>query len=108
MSKKLLEESVRTSLEGYFRDLRGTEPGGMHDMLVRAVEKPLLEVVMAQADHIVCLNRHVCCEGHAEAVVRDPAFLALFGGRAASELALYAHHHDHAHGPSGEPVHTDG
>jgi hypothetical protein len=42
MSKKLLEESVRTSLEGYFRDLRGTEPGGMHDMLVRAVEKPLL------------------------------------------------------------------
>jgi zinc transport system ATP-binding protein len=67
-----------------------------------------LHVVMAQADHIVCLNRHVCCEGHAEAVVRDPAFLALFGGRAASELALYAHHHDHAHGPSGEPVHTDG
>jgi Fis family transcriptional regulator len=51
MSTKLLEESVRTSLEGYFRDLRGTEPGGMHDMLVRAVEKPLLEVVMAQADH---------------------------------------------------------
>jgi Fis family transcriptional regulator len=50
MSKKLLEDSVRTSLEGYFRDLRGTEPGGMHDMLVRAVEKPLLEVVMAQAD----------------------------------------------------------
>ena len=40
MSKKLLEESVRSSLEGYFRDLRGTEPGGMHDMLVRAVEKP--------------------------------------------------------------------
>ncbi len=51
MSKNLVEESVRTSLEGYFRDLRGTEPGGMHDMLVRAVEKPLLEVVMAQADH---------------------------------------------------------
>ena len=51
MSKKLLEDSVRTSLESYFRDLRGTEPGGMHDMLVRAVEKPLLEVVMAQAEH---------------------------------------------------------
>ena len=51
MSKKLIEDCVRTSLEGYFRDLRGTEPDGMHDMLVRAVEKPLLEVVMAQADH---------------------------------------------------------
>lgn len=51
MSKKVLEDCVRGSLEEYFRDLRGTEPGGMHDMLVRAVEKPLLEVVMAQAEH---------------------------------------------------------
>ena len=51
MSKKLIEDCVRTSLEDYVKDLRGTEPGGMHDMLVRAVEKPLLEVVMAQADH---------------------------------------------------------
>lgn len=51
MSKKLIEDCVRTSLEGYFKDLRGTEPGGMHDMLVRAVEKPLLEVVMEQADN---------------------------------------------------------
>ena len=51
MSKKVLEDCVRGSLETYFRDLGGTEPGGMHDMLVRAVEKPLLEVVMAQAEH---------------------------------------------------------
>ena len=50
MSKQLVEECVRNSLEGYFRDLRGTEPDGMYDMLVRAVERPLLEVVMAQAD----------------------------------------------------------
>jgi len=63
-----------------------------------------LHVVMAQANRVVCLNRHICCEGHAEAVVRDPAFLELFGARAASELALYAHHHDHAHTPSGETV----
>jgi Fis family transcriptional regulator len=51
MSKKLIEDCIRASLESYFRDLHGTEPAGMHDMLVRAVEKPLLEVVMAQADH---------------------------------------------------------
>lgn len=67
-----------------------------------------LHVVMAQADRVVCLNRHVCCEGDAHAVVRDPAFLELFGARAASELALYAHHHDHAHAPSGKTVHPDG
>ena len=45
MSKQLIDECVRNSLEGYFRDLRGTEPDSMHDMLVRAVEKPLLEEI---------------------------------------------------------------
>ena len=50
MSKKQIEECVRTSLEGYFKDLRGTEPDGMYDMLVRVIEKPLLEVVMQQAE----------------------------------------------------------
>lgn len=50
MSKKQIEECVRNSLEGYFRDLRGTEPDGLHDMLIRVVEKPLLEVVMAHAE----------------------------------------------------------
>jgi Fis family transcriptional regulator len=51
MSKKHIDECVRASLELYFSDLDGTEPDGMYDMLVRAVEKPLLEVVMAQAEH---------------------------------------------------------
>jgi len=50
MSKKLIEECVRNSLESYFRDLRGTEPDGLHEMMLRTVEKPLLEVVMARAD----------------------------------------------------------
>jgi Fis family transcriptional regulator len=51
MSKKHIEECVRSSLEIYFRDLRGTEPDGIYNMMVRVVEKPLLEVVMQQADH---------------------------------------------------------
>lgn len=49
MSKKQIEECIRTSLDGYFKDLRGTEPDRMYDMMVRVVEKPLLEVVMLQA-----------------------------------------------------------
>ncbi len=56
-----------------------------------------LHVVMAQADRVVCLNGHVCCEGKAEQVVSDPAFAQLFGPRVAGELALYAHRHDHVH-----------
>ena len=51
MSKKNIEECVRDNLEAYFRDLRGTEPGALYDMVVRAVEKPLLDVVMQPAGH---------------------------------------------------------
>jgi len=51
MSKQQLDECVRASLEAYLRDLDGLEPHGMHEMLVRAVEKPLLELVMVAADN---------------------------------------------------------
>ena len=51
MSKKHIQECVQTSLEGYLRDLRGTEPDGMYGMLITVVEKPLLEVVMRQTDN---------------------------------------------------------
>jgi Fis family transcriptional regulator, factor for inversion stimulation protein len=50
MSKKTVENTVRESLEQYFRDLKGSEPHAMHEMVIRTVEKPLLEVVMKQAD----------------------------------------------------------
>ena len=46
-----VEECVRESLLRYFQDLDGETPDGMYDMLVRVVEKPLLEVVMSHADH---------------------------------------------------------
>jgi Fis family transcriptional regulator len=44
-----IEQCVRDTLEQYFADLRGTEPHSMHEMVMNAVEKPLLEVVMQQA-----------------------------------------------------------
>jgi Fis family transcriptional regulator len=49
MSKKHIEECIRESLEGYFNDLRGTEPDRLYDMVLRAVEKPLLDIVMQRA-----------------------------------------------------------
>jgi Fis family transcriptional regulator len=51
MSQTNLEECVRASLESYFQDLDGIAPDGMYDMMVRVVEKPLLEVVMHHAAH---------------------------------------------------------
>ena len=46
-----IEECVRASLEVYFRDLGGETPSNMYDMLLRLVEKPLLDVVMQQSDN---------------------------------------------------------
>ena len=50
LSKKSIDACVRESLEQYFRDLNGANPHSMHELLVRTVEKPLLEVVMKHAD----------------------------------------------------------
>jgi zinc transport system ATP-binding protein len=60
-----------------------------------------LHVVMAATDDVVCLNRHVCCAGHPDAVSRHPEYLALFGPRVAGSLAIYTHAHDHGHLPDG-------
>ncbi|RKZ38090.1 MAG: zinc ABC transporter ATP-binding protein ZnuC [Gammaproteobacteria bacterium] len=56
-----------------------------------------LHLVMAATDHVVCLDRHVCCSGHPEVVTQDPAYLELFGEHVADKLALYTHRHDHRH-----------
>ena len=49
MSTPKLQDCVRANVEAYFKDLDGTEPTDVHAMMMRVVEKPLLEVVMAQA-----------------------------------------------------------
>lgn len=56
-----------------------------------------LHLVMGATDRVICLNRHVCCSGLPEHVSHDPAFVELFGSRAASDLAVYHHDHDHKH-----------
>lgn len=63
-----------------------------------------LHLVMAATDLVVCLNHHVCCTGQPHAVVQDPEFIALFGRAAAETVAVYQHHHDHAHDAAGEVV----
>jgi zinc transport system ATP-binding protein len=63
-----------------------------------------LHLVMAATDHVVCLNRHVCCDGHPESVMEHPEYLALFGSELHDNLAVYTHNHDHRHTLSGEAV----
>ena len=56
-----------------------------------------LHLVMAATDSVICLNRHICCQGNPEQVSADPAFQEIFGRR----TALYTHHHDHDHSLHG-------
>jgi zinc transport system ATP-binding protein len=62
-----------------------------------------LHLVMAATDTVVCLNHHVCCTGHPEAVRADPAYLALFGAARGPALAVYTHRHDHVHDLADTP-----
>ncbi len=52
-----------------------------------------LHIVMAATDYVICLNKKVCCSGHPEIVTQHPAYLELFGSRAARDLAIYPHRH---------------
>ena len=66
-----------------------------------------LHVVMAAAARVLCLNRHLCCEGEPQEVTRHPEYLRLFGMEAGSRLAVYSHHHNHVHGLSGNVATTE-
>jgi zinc transport system ATP-binding protein len=67
-----------------------------------------LNVVMARTNRVYCLNGHICCSGAPADVERHPEYRRLFG-QAGDVLSIYAHTHDHAHGPHGHegPEHHD-
>lgn len=60
-----------------------------------------LHMVMAATTKVVCINHHICCQGHPEEVTKHPEYLALFGKKDAKRLAVYTHDHDHTHDAAG-------
>jgi Fis family transcriptional regulator, factor for inversion stimulation protein len=49
MSQHDLGKCVTDSLEQYFCDLDGERPAAIYDMVLKSVEKPMLELVLAKA-----------------------------------------------------------
>ena len=45
-----IAESVRKSLDRYFKDLDGAKPRSIYDMVLKNVEKPMIEAVLDKAD----------------------------------------------------------
>jgi Fis family transcriptional regulator len=50
MSQSDLSECVRQTLQRYFEDLEGQKPSAIYDMVLKHVERPMLQVVLAQAN----------------------------------------------------------
>lgn len=50
MSKDSIQEAVQKNLEKYFRDLGEQQASNIYDMVVLAVEKPMLEMIMTRTD----------------------------------------------------------
>jgi len=73
-----------------------------HDCSILMVSHDL-HLVMAATDQVICLNTHICCTGHPDAVSEHPEYLKLFGD-AIEGLALYSHDHDHEHDIHGNIV----
>ena len=45
-----LAEAVRRSLERYFKDMDGEKPTAIYDMVLKNVERPLIETVLGKAE----------------------------------------------------------
>ncbi|MCZ7566704.1 MAG: Fis family transcriptional regulator [Burkholderiales bacterium] len=45
-----IADCVRKSLDRYFSDLDGAKPRAIYDMVLRNVEKPMLEAVLNRAE----------------------------------------------------------
>ena len=65
MNRCELANSVKSSLDQYFKDLDGEPPHAIYDMVLSCIEKPLLEYVMqhtagnqSKAAEILDINRN--------------------------------------------------
>ena len=45
-----LADCVKRSIERYFRDLDGERPTSIHEMVLKIVEKPMIETVLKHAE----------------------------------------------------------
>jgi len=62
-----------------------------------------LHIVMANTDRVICLNQHICCQGHPDHISNDAAFEQMFGQQLAA-VTHYTHRHDHHHDLHGDII----
>ena len=45
-----LHDAVKRALERYFKDMDGEKPTSIYDMVLKNVDKPMIELVLGQAE----------------------------------------------------------
>jgi Fis family transcriptional regulator, factor for inversion stimulation protein len=45
-----ISNAIKHSLERYFKDMDGEKPTSIYDMVLKNVEKPMIELVLGQAE----------------------------------------------------------
>jgi Fis family transcriptional regulator len=50
MSRNELADCVKRSLERYFKDMDGEKPTSIYEMVLKNVEKPMIETVLDRAE----------------------------------------------------------
>ncbi|QIW16378.1 zinc ABC transporter ATP-binding protein ZnuC [Pasteurellaceae bacterium RH1A] len=61
-----------------------------------------LNIVMANTDEVLCVNKHICCAGTPETITNEPSFIHFFGDQFAQNVAFYSHRHNHHHNLHGD------
>jgi zinc transport system ATP-binding protein len=62
-----------------------------------------LHMVFQHSDYVICLQKHICCEGVPSSVRVSDAYYKLFPQSRLEPLTAYTHQHDHTH--TGECSH---
>lgn len=56
-----------------------------------------LNFVMNKTDYVICLNKHICCQGTPNLIHEDKNFIQIFGHNYIKEFMSYKHNHNHTH-----------
>lgn len=55
-----------------------------------------LHFVMSDVNSVICLNKHICCQGLPSDISNHQEYINMFGNTV-NQLGFYHHHHDHQH-----------
>ena len=61
-----LSDSVKRSLERYFKDMDGEKPTSIYEMVLKNVEKPMIETVLGHAKGNLTLTTACANQRHPE------------------------------------------